>query len=421
MAGLTLGFVLVGALLQAPTGQSQPDRTDSTRLPGDSSRALDPVFDSAAVVAWRQFERLWIPESGLAKATFDYDKLTTWDMGSVMAALYSGRVLGFLDPIGYNQRMSRTLRTLAEMPLFRDSVFHKLYDAHSGRMVNRDGRESDRGYAWSATDLGRFLVWLRIVANGDPAFAPLTRQIADRMHMDRVVMNGYMHGEDATPGRRRYHFQEGRIGYEQYAAHGFGLWGHDVALAEDLHTNSQPVTVLGVELLKDTRGLDRLTSEPLVLMGLELGWSPDEDRFARAVLEAQAQRYRETKIITIVSEDAVGIAPHYFYYYCVYCSGRAFVVETHAPGQRVSSPRWVSTKATFGWHALLPSEYTQLAVERIQRARATVGWSSGVLERSGAATRSYDINTAAIILEAAAYRKLGRPLLVRDSLSAPAR
>lgn len=412
MAGLSVGIALVGALLQAPT---VPPVVDS------SARPLDPVFDSAAVIAWRQFERLWVPETGLAKATFDYDKLTTWDIGSVMAALYSAHVLGLLDPVTYHERMTKTLHTLSTMPLFRDSVFHKLYDAPSARMVNREGKASERGYAWSATDLGRFLVWLRIIATGEPAYAPIAKQIVERMKLDRVVTNGYLHGEDASPGRRRYHFQEGRIGYEQYAAHGFGLWGYDVALAEDLNTNSQPVTVLGVELLKDKRGLDRLTSEPLVLMGLELGWTPDEDRFARAVLEVQAQRYRETRIITIASEDAVGVAPHFFYYYCIYCSGRAFVIETHAPGQRVTSPRWVSTKATFGWHALLPSEYTQLALDLVQRARANVGWSSGVMERSGAPTRSYDINTAAVILEAAAYRKLGRPLLARDPLSAPAR
>ena len=412
MAGLSFGLALVGALLQAP---AVPPVADS------SARPLDPVFDSAAVIAWRQFERLWVPETGLAKATFDYDKLTTWDIGSVMAALYSAKVIGLLPPAEYFERMTLTLGTLAKMPLFADSVFHKLYDANTGRMVNREGRESTRGYAWSATDLGRFLVWLRIVANADPALSPLATQIAGRMQLARVVKGGYLHGEDATPGRRRFYFQEGRIGYEQYAAHGFALWGHDVALAEDLNTNSQPVTVLGVELLKDKRGLDRLTSEPLVLMGLELGWTPDEERFARALLEVQAQRYRQTKIVTMVSEDAVGIAPHYFYYYCIYCSGRAFVVETHTPNQRVAGPRWVSTKATFGWHALLPSEYTSLAMELVEKARANVGWSSGVIERSGAATRSYDINTAAVVLEAAAYRKLGRPLLTRSAVSAPGR
>lgn len=410
VVGLSL---LVAGAFQAPAIGGTRD--SAARAPSD------PALDSAAVIAWRQFERLWVPESGLAKATFDYDKLTTWDIGSVLGGLYAGRVLGFLDEIEYRERMCVTLETLLRMPLFQDSVFHKLYDSRTGEMVDRNGRETDRGYAWSATDLGRFLVWLRIVGATDSSLTELTTRIARRMHLDRVVVDGYMHGEDATPGRKRYHFQEGRLGYEQYAARGFALWGHDVALALDLNTNSQPLTVYDVELLKDARGLDRLTSEPFILLGLEVGWSDDEAKLARNLLEAQAERYRQTGIITIVSEDAVGIEPHYFYYYCVYCSGRAFVIEAHEPGRRYTSPRWQSTKATFGWHALLPSEYTSLAVERIQRARADAGWSSGVLERSGAATRSYDINTAAVILEAAAYRKLGHPFLPRAALNAPAR
>lgn len=417
-----LEIVLLAGALQAPaSGVTARDTS-----PPPAARAIasplprpDSILDSAAVIAWRQFERLWIPESGLAKATFEYDKLTSWDMGSVLGALYSARVLGFLSPAQYHERVCATLETLLVMPLFQDSVFHKLYDSRTGQMAGRDGRPTTRGYAWSATDLGRLLLWLRIVAT-DSAHRELATRVARRMKLDRVVRDGYMHGEDATPGRRRHFFQEGRIGYEQYAARGFSLWGHDVGLALDVHTNSQPLTVYGVELLRDSRGLDRLTSEPFVLLGLEVGWTPEEAKLARGVLEVQAERYRRTRIVTVVSEDAVGVAPHYFYYYCVYCSGRAFVVETHEPGTRLNSPRWISTKATFGWHALLPSEYTRLALDKVMAARASVGWSSGVMERGGAATRSYDINTAAVILEAAAYRRLGRPLLAA-SATAPAR
>lgn len=411
MVGLACSVLAAGVLFQAPAARTAAADTART----------DAVFDSAAVIAWRQFERLWVPESGLAKATFDYDKLTTWDIGSVIGALYSGRVLGFLTDAEYHGRIRRTLETLNEMPLFQDSVYHKLYDSRTGKMVNRDGRISTQGYGWSATDLGRLLVWLAIVARTDSAHRELAARVAARMKLDRVVADGVMYGEDATPGRRVRRFQEGRIGYEQYAARGFALWGHDVALAADINAHSQPVEVLGVELLRDTRGLDRLTSEPFVLLGLEIGWTAAEAALSRNVLEVQAARYRRTNIVTIVSEDAVGIAPHYFYYYCAYCSGRAFVVETHEPGSHLDSPRWVSTKATFGWHALLPSDYTRLALARVARAAAPAGWSSGVMERSGAATRSYDINTAAVILEAAAYHKLGRPLLPASPTPAPAR
>lgn len=403
---LALSLSLAGAQLPAPT-------TSGVRPAGD-------VFDSAAVVAWTQFNRLWVPETGLAKATFDYDKLTTWDIGSVLGALYSARVLGLIDEDAYRGRICRTLETLEHIPLFRDSVFHKLYDARTGQMANRDGRVTPRGYAWSATDLGRLLVWLRIVARTDSSLTDLAGRVARRLKTDRVVVDGYMYGEDATPGRRVRRFQEGRIGYEQYAARGFALWGHDVALALDINTHSVPHKVMDVEILRDARGLDRLTSEPFVLLGLEVGWTDHERALAQAVLKMQERRYVRTKTITIVSEDALGIAPHFFYYYCVFCSGRTFVVETSEPGLRLNSPRWVSTKATFGWHALLPSDYTKLAMDRVAKARASVGWSSGVMERTGAPTRTYDLNTAAVILEAAAYRKLGRPLLPRESASAPA-
>lgn len=393
---------------------AQPPRT---AVPRDT--AADAVFDSAAVVAWRQFERLWVPSTGLAKATFDYDKLTTWDIGSVLGALYSARTLGFIDDSEYFGRICRTLETLLSIPLF-ENVYHKLYDARTGDMIGRGGGASRDGYSWSATDLGRLLIWLKIVAQTDPVFADLAGRVARRMDFNRVVQNGYIYGEEMVSSRRARRWQEGRIGYEQYAARGFALWGQDVALALDINTHSAPLKVLGVDLLKDTRGLDRLTSEPFILLGLEIGWTADEAALARNLIEVQAQRFRNTRIVTIASEDAVGIAPHFFYYNCVYCSGRAFVIETSSPGRRLSSPRWVSTKATFGWHALLPSQYTQIAMDYVAGARASVGWSSGVMERSRAPTRTYDINTAAVILEAAAYRKLGRPLLAPPSPTATA-
>lgn len=381
------------------------------------SEAADATFDSAAALAWRQFERLWVPATGLARATPDYEKLTPWDIGSVMAALYSARILGLIDEAAYRSRMRTTLRTLERIPLYEGKVFHKIYHARTTRMVGRGGGESRRGYSWSATDLGRFLIWLRIVGQDEP-FRATAERVARRMDFSRVVENGYMHGEELSPQRRSgvRRFQEGRVGYEQYSARGFQLWGVDVGPALDLHTNGIPAMVQGVELLADRRGLDRLTSEPFILMGLETGWSPAEARLARNLLEAQERRYRATGTLTIASEDALGVAPHYFYYNCVLCTGRPFVIETAVPGRPLTGPRWVSTKATFGWHVLAPSDYTALALNRIMAgARSRSGWSSGIFEKTGRPTGTHDVNTAAVILEAAAYRKLGRPFLLPNA------
>lgn len=352
-----------------------------------------------------------MPSTGLAKATLDYDKLTTWDIGSVLGAVYSARVLSLIDETEYRERIGRTLTTLERIPLFQNAVFNKTYTARTARMVSRGGGASTRGYGWSATDLGRLLVWLYIVSQVDTSFGEQATRVARRVRYERVVADGYLFGEEITPRRRTRRFQEGRIGYEQYVARGFAFWGQDVANALDIHKNAAPVSVLGFELLRDTRGLDRLSSEPFVLLGLELGWTADEAALARNLLAVQEQRFRNTGIVTIASEDAIGIPPYYFYYYCVYCNGRSFVIDVSFPGKTLNSPRWVSTKAAFGWHALLPGDYTRTAVEWVARARTEVGWSSGVFEKNGAPTRTYDVNTAAIVLEAAAYHRLGRPLL----------
>lgn len=394
-----------GALAALIACATQPAAAQS----GQPSR--DPVFDSAAVAAWAQFNRLWIPATGLAKATPDYEMLTPWDMGSVLAAVYSARVLGLIDEAEYLDRARRTLRTLEQIRLFQNVAFHKLYNARSATMTSRSGGRTTRGHAWSATDLGRLLIWLRIVAASDSGLSRHVAEVVQRLKFERIVADGYMYGEELTRRGRIRRFQEGRIGYEQYAARGFDFWGQEVANALDINRHARRVQVLGVELLADARGLDRLVSEPFVLAGLETGWMPHEDTLAWNLLDAQRQRYQKTGVITIASEDAVGVAPHYFYYYCVYCNGKPFVVDVADPGKTLDSPRWVSTKAAFAWHALLPSEYTLAAIERVSRARTPAGWSSGVYERTGRPTRTYDVNTAAVILEAAAYHRVGGPLL----------
>lgn len=397
MSWFLSALLLAGAPLQA-----------GTAAPGTAGSA---VFEQGAAAAWQQFNRLWQASSGLANATPGYTKLTSWDIGSVLAALFSARQLGLLPEAEYQRRLGRTLATLERMPLYRGAAFHKMYNSRDGKMASRGGGPTTRGYGWSATDLGRLLVWLRIIAENEPAQRARAQRIAARMKYDQIVSGGYLHGEELTRQGKTRRFQEGRAGYEQYAARGFGLWGHPVDAALDLSRHTRPVNVLGVPLLADVRGLDRIVSEPFVLMGLELGWSEPYGTLARNVLAAQEARYRQTGIVTMASEDAVALPPYYFYYYCIYCNGKPFVIDVADPGKTLDKPRWVSTKTAFAWHALVGSAYTALAVQTVLKGTGRGGLASGVYEKSTRSTGSHDINTAAVVLEAAAYARLKRPLI----------
>jgi len=395
-----------------PQGTSSASAPEGTR-PRRSVINDRDVFMDAARTAWRYIDAQYNPRTGLVNSVAGYRYATVWDIGSGVLALYSANQLGLLADADYDQRMRRALQTLTETRLYDNAAFNKNYHTGDGRIAGRNGQEEATadGYGWSALDLGRLLLALKIIAANQPQYAQQAQAIVGRINFSRVVADGYLRGEDLGPrsGRPRS-YQEGRLGYEQYSALGYAVWGHPPARALRL-TDARPISILGVPLLADTRGGDLLTSEPFVMYGLEAGWTPEMRDLAWRVLAVQEARWRQTGSVTIVNEDALN-GPPYFLYYSVYADGKEFPVappEGAAPGP---TPRTVSTKGAYGWHALLPSAYTWLAVQKVEGARTSRGWGAGVFEESGRISGGENVNTAAVILEATLYTKRGgRPLL----------
>lgn len=363
-------------------------------------------FTDAARVAWQFVERYYRPTTGLTTPLGSYQFATLWDIGSMLGALYSARALELIDDDLYQTRLRKILQTLDTMPLYDGKVFNKSYDTRTAAMVHHDRGLSGKGLGWSAIDLGRLLIWLKIVGRDNAETEKLTEAIVGRNDFSRVVRSGYLWGESV-----RQEYQEGRIGYEQYAAQGFALWGFRAEDALNLNRNALPLSVMGQTLPADLRRWDRLTSEPFVLMGLELGWDRQTAEVVRRLLLAQERRYQKTGAITIAAEDAVDVEPHFFYYYCLYAGGKHFAIDVQDRRSSVEGPRWVSTKSAFAFHALMPTRYTDLAVQRLRNAQSSGGWASGVYERTDQSTGNLNINTAAVILSAALYDKLGQPLL----------
>ncbi len=372
------------------------------------------AFAEAARSAWAYVDREYQPSTGLVNSVAAYPYATVWDMASGLAALYCAHELNLLSADEYDRRMRLALHTLGRVRLFDGVVFSKNYSTRTGAIAGRDDRDrraTQRGTGWSATDIGRMLVWLHVIRTRQPRYAAQVDSVVSRLKLERVARDGYLYGTTITPAGRELRYIEGRIPYEQYAAAGFALWGHRAERAMDPTLNAIPITVMGVPLVADRRGHDHLTSEPFVLAGLELGWDPPARELAMRMLEVQRERYRRTRQVTVVSEDAIPRPPNYFYYYNVNLQGKTFVVSTQGSNSASRTPRWVSAKAAWAWHALLPSEYTRTAVQAVANARRATGWSSGVYEQTGRSTGGENLNTAAVILEAALFRETGRPLL----------
>lgn len=371
----------------------------------------EKFWSEAARAAWRYTDAHHMPATGFVGAVGAYPYGTVWDIASGLAALHCARELGLVSAAVHEARTRAALKTLRRLQLFDGAAFNKFYSLRSGVMVGRDNRLSRRGHGWSAMDLGRLLLWLKIVATRHPVFADDATAVVGRLVRERVVGDGYLRGATLGSGGKVSEYQEGRVGYEQYSARGFAAWGFDVPRALDLRANAIPLEVMGQTLLADVRGKDRLTSEPFLLAGLETGWDPAMKELSQRVLAAQEERYRRTGQVTIASEDAIDRPPHYFFYYSLYAGGLEFTPDVQSPTAVVDAPHWVSAKAALAWRALLPGDYTRKAIETVARAWSPRGWASGVYERTGRSTGTPNVNTQAVILEAAVFRARGRPLL----------
>jgi hypothetical protein len=365
------------------------------------------LYQDMAAASWKYLDTYYNNTTGLVNATPDWANTTIWDVGGQLMGFRAAKELGLISQADFDKRVGKTLSTLEKEPLFRSVAYSKVYST-TGLGYGEGG---SHGYA--ATDLGRFLVALKVLSANEPALRDQIARVVKRIDFSQVVKDGYLYGQLIGSSGKPWTFQEGRIGYEQYVARGFSEWGADVANAMDVNKNARPKTVMGVTILEDTRYTDRLLSEPFILYGIELGLSGPYRDLAANVLKLQQARYDSTGKMTIVSEDASRQPPTYFYYYCVYCSGKPFVIDQSTPGKLLDGPRWVSTKAAFGWHALMPNDYTKKAIDFVAPANdPQKGWATGVTESDRQSTKAWDVNTASVLLEIAAYQlRGGRPLI----------
>ena len=149
-----------------------------------------------------------------------------------------------------------------------------------------------------------------------------------------------------------------------------------------------------------------VVSESYVLDGLEFGWDRISGEFAQRVFLAQEARYKETGVLTAVSEDNIDQAP-YFVYNTVYSSGSAWNAITE-DGDDASEFRTLSTKAAFGWDALFDTDYTNTLVATAQELfDPEKGFYSGYYEVLDRPNKALTANTNGIILESIAYKSLG--------------
>jgi hypothetical protein len=393
-----------------PSVTPLPLESDSNRKsPEISNLVVPPIFggreEEVAHHAWRYLIASREPATGLYDSVIHYPATTIWDVGSSLAALVSAERLGLLSRTSFRLQMEQVLNSLAKIALYNKELPNREYNVRSLVMLDHHSAPSETGSGWSALDIGRVLIWLKIVSIWYPDMKPLCDRIVGRWDFSRLRLNGEANGTSVDNGKENIR-QEGRLGYEQYAAKGFGLWGVELSKASG-YSHAEPMKILNVELRQDNRGYSFLTGEPFFLARMEIGpIDPLFDELSSAIFEVERLRWKETGILTAVSEDSVSLEPWFVYNTILYNGQPWECVST--TGKALPALKSLSTKAAFAYAALHNDVYGQ----RLEKVAESLldplyGYYAGEYEKGGV-NRSLNLNTNAVVLEAMLYLKLGR-------------
>jgi len=372
-----------------------------------------------ARIAWTYFENNYNPDTGLVNAVNNFPSTTMWDTGSALAATIAAYDFGFLDKKSFDDRITALIRSLASMELFNDESPNKVYNTKTMAMVDYANKVTETGIGVSALDLARLMSWGRILGCWHPKYNNGLKSSISRWKFDSIIRDGSMYGlarDKSNPDEIKA-WQEGRLGYEQYAGKIFQRFGFKADVAADYENEFRgDVEILGVNIAHDNRdprewhANNYVLTESYTMDAMELGRDDQNRDLVRNIFEVQKRRWQETGIVTAISEDNIDQKP-WFLYNTIYNAGQTWTA-TNSSDVPYPHLKTISVKAAISMALLYPEdEYSAVLMDAVESAYdPKLGWYSGIYESGAGYNKVATANTNGVILSGFLYKKYGELL-----------
>lgn len=381
----------------------------------------------AAKTAWKYFDNNYQEKTGLFNAANNYPSTTMWDTGSALAATIAAQDFGLISKKEFDDKVTALIKTLVTMRLFNNEAPNKVYNTKTMSMVTYANKVTPDGIGVSVLDMARLISWLETLSCKHPKFKHQVELAIKRWNFDRLIQDGRMISlkRDMKTGEIK-EFNEGRLGYEQYAGKIMQRQGHDLSVAATYNNkNRQNVEINGVEIATDNRTPNKFHSnnsvvtESYVMDAIENGYDKENRPLIDNVYEVQKRRWLKDGIVTAVSEDNINKKP-YFVYNTIFSGGDTWVAKS-SKGAILNAHQTVSTKAAIALAALYPDDpYSAVLIDKIKSAYdPDKGWYSGVYENGEGYNTSTTANTNGVILSSLLYKKYGSTYSVCSRCSTP--
>jgi hypothetical protein len=269
------------------------------------------------------------------------------------------------------------------------------------------------GSGWSAEDLGRLLLWLRVLGGTAPDLAPATEAVFARLHLSRMVAGGQLYSALNQDGREQV-IDDLRLGRQQVTAAALSLWGvvlpamfgYQDAIMRRVGTLSAP---------GDRRDGSTISPEVFARGIVELGGIDGcFEAAARGMLDAQHGLAARRKQAVMVADELLDRSPWF-----VHGALAVGPDEWHVAGfDQLPQPALAnfSLKAAYLWAAIDSAEATLAArgvADRLERSERGLYGGRYV---DGRTNLALTLDTNASVLLAAYYVQRGsQPMLRVDS------
>lgn len=420
------------ARLSAAPGYRTSDQNNHAAEPGNmcatGSGELCGEDLTIANIAWKYFENNYNPETGLVNAVNKYPSTTMWDTGSSLAAYIAAKDFQLISQKHFDDSMMALLETLSSIKLFDKVAPNKVYHTRSRKMVDYGNNERPLGIGVSVLDLARLISWLNTLQCMHPKYHTAVNSVLSRWDYTKLIADEQMYGlaRDKKDEHVIHQWQEGRLGYEQYAGKIFDRIGFRVDISRDYNNKHRSNTdILGISIAYDNRdprefhANNYVVTESYAMDAMELGIDDDNRKLIANIFEVQKRRWQQTGIPTAISEDNIDREP-YFLYNSIYNAGLKFST-TNSSGENYDHLKSTSTKAAIAMALLFPNDpYSEVLMQSISSAYDPEGgWYSGVYEAGSGYNDVTTANTNGVIMSGLLYKKYGPLFSHCDSIASP--
>lgn len=364
-----------------------------------------------AKVAWRYFIKNTQAGTGLVNSLDNYPVVNLWQIGDTLIALTAAAQLGLIERQEFDQRLSQLLATIGRLPLVDGKVPNQRYNTVNGQLTDYANQPKPLG--WSAQDIGRLMIGLKIVGNFYPEYAEYLDKILLRWNFCQVIDNNGLLLKSAAVNGQFITKSDVVLGYSEYTAGAFGLWGFPVGISANLPYNTRFIYGIPIDFdIRDPRITHMpsvVVSLPYLLTAMELKNTPtfkQQKKRIENVYRVQEKRWQKEHILTARSDYLTSVAP-YHVYDTVFANGYHWNTIDEG-GKFYPELALVSTRAVFGLWVLWNSPYTDALMQLTQMQYDDQrGWYEGRYENNGSYNKTISLTTNAMVLETLLYKKVG--------------